>query len=280
MLEFFEGDQAMGRFFFIAGCARSGTTLLLDLMPSFKNLYALTGVERHFSHFWKMEATDSNVLLKRDADTYLTLPDIAPDINLIYAIRHPFDTLTSYHPEFPHRKFYVSEHRWRREYAALRQLRLRQPARTITYVRYCDLVTSPDSLQKYLATSLDLEIRCPFSLSGVVLSTNSIKKYENDRELERYLWLLPHGLRQELKEFCDEFGYELPSGYVRAPSLIGDGFRRIIVPIRARKWPMTARVAPRLIARSLKHPRQALRELSRLLRRPSRVGTGVHRLGK
>jgi hypothetical protein len=272
----------MGRLFFIAGCARSGTTLLLELMPSFKDMHALMGAEKHFSYFSKMDATDGNVLLKRDFNSYVTLPVMAPDINLIYAIRHPFDTLTSYHPAFPHRRFYVSEKRWRGEYAALKELRVRQPARTITYVRYCDLVTSPDAVQRYLSTSLDLEIRYRFSESGVRFSASSIKKYENDRELERYLWLLPHGLRQEIKEFCDEFGYELPPGYVRSPTLIGDGIRRVIVPIRARKWPMALRVAPTLMAQTLKAqtlkllPRQARRSLSRILRRPNRVGTGVH----
>jgi hypothetical protein len=267
----------MGRMFFIAGCARSGTTLLLQLMPSFKDMNALTCAERHFSYFSQMDVTHGNVLLKRTFDSYLSLPDMAPDINLIYTVRHPFDTFTSYHPKFPHRRFYVSERRWRGEYAALKELRVKQPARTITYVRYCDLVTSPDAVQRYLATNLDLQIHYSFSESGIRFSTSSIKKYENDRELERYLWLLPHGLRQTIKEFCDEFGYELPPGYVRSPSLIGDSIRRIIVPIRARKWPMVLRVAPTLMARTLKHPHQARQSLSRLLRRPNRVKTAAHR---
>jgi hypothetical protein len=267
----------MVRRFFIAGCARSGTTLLLELMPSFKDMNALLGVERHFSYFSEMGANHGNVLLKRNINSYLTLPEMTPDINLIYVIRHPFDTLTSYHPEFPHRRFYVSEQRWRGEYAALKELRVRQPARTISYVRYCDLVSSPDAVQKYLASSLNLEIEYRFSESSTRFSTSSIKRYENDRELERYLWLLPYGLRLEIKEFCDEFGYQLPPGYVRSPSPLGDGIRRIIVPIRARKWSTMVRVAPTLVAQALKHPQQARQSLSRLLRRPNRVGTGAHR---
>jgi hypothetical protein len=54
----------MDRLFFIAGCARSGTTLLLELMPWFKDMNALVGAERHFSHFSQMNATDGHVLLK------------------------------------------------------------------------------------------------------------------------------------------------------------------------------------------------------------------------
>ena len=264
----------MGRLFFIAGCARSGTTLLLELMPSFKGMHALTDAEWHFSDFSKINSSDGHVLLKRRIDSHHSLPDIPSDIDLIYAVRHPCDTLTSHHPDFPNRKFYVSEKRWRDEYASLKELRVKQPARTITYVRYCDLVTSPDEVQKHLATSLGLRNPLSISKSGTQFSTSSIKKYENDPKLQRYLWLLPHGLRQEIKEFCNEFGYELPPGYVQSPSLIGDGIRTFLVPIKARNWPVA--IAPD-DTRTLKQLRQAQRSLSRLLRRPNREGTGAHR---
>ena len=142
----------MGRLFFIAGCARSGTTLLLELMPSFKDMHALMGAEKHFSYFSKMDATDGNVLLKRDFNSYLTLPVMAPHINLIYAIRHPFDALTSYHPAFPHRKFYVSEKRWRGEYAALKELRV-ETARTDDHL--CALLRPSDVAGRCAEISLD-----------------------------------------------------------------------------------------------------------------------------
>jgi Sulfotransferase family len=246
-------------------------------MSSFKRMQAFTDAERHFSDFKKIDSNDSNVLLKRRIDTHRSLSDMEPDIILIYAVRHPFDTLTSYHPAFPHRRFYVSEKRWRSEYAALKELRAKQPARTITYVRYCDLVTSPDEVQRQLAKSLRLEIDHPFSQTGVKFSTSSIRKYEENAKLQSYLWLLPHGLREELKQFCDEFGYELPVGYVRPPSIIGDAIRRILVPIKARKWPIALRVGLSPIVKTFKQGlRPARRLLSRLLRRSSREGTGAH----
>jgi hypothetical protein len=229
------------RWFFIAGCARSGTTLLLELMSSFKDTHAVTGEETHFSDFSKVEATAANLVLKRQRDTHLTLPDLSPEINLIYAVRHPFDTLTSHHPDFPHRKYYVSERRWKDEYAALKRLRAKQPTRVIHYVRYCDLVTSPDAVQRNLANSLHLEINCPFSESGVLFSTSSIGKYQQDRRLERYLWLLPNDLRQEMKQFCDEFGYELPLGYVQPASLPTDTARRLGVLLLSRNWLIESR---------------------------------------
>jgi hypothetical protein len=224
------------RWLFIGGCARSGTTLLLELMSSFKDTHVLTGEERHFSDFSKVGSTAANLALKRQRDTHLTLPDLPSEIELIYAVRHPFDTLTSYHPDYPHRRFYVSERRWKDEYVALKRLRSKQPGRVIHYVRYCDLVTSPDAVQRSLANGLQLEINYPFSDSGVRFFTSSIAKYKRDRRLERYLWLLPNGLRQEMKEFCDEFGYELPLRYVQAVWLPSDAARRLGILLLSRNW--------------------------------------------
>jgi Sulfotransferase domain len=223
--------------FFIAGCARSGTTLLLELMSSFKDTHAMTSKEGHFSDFSKVESTAANLVLKREADTHLTLPDLPAEISLIYAVRHPFDTLTSHHPTFlPHRRFHVSERRWKDEFDALKRLRAKQPMRVIHYVRYCDLVTSPDSIQKSLATNLRLEINYPFSQAGVDFFPSSIGKYRRDRSLERYLWLLPQELRQEIKKFCEEFGYELPSGYVKPAWRPADTARRLIILLSSRNW--------------------------------------------
>ena len=223
--------------FFIAGCARSGTTLLLELMSSFKDTYALTGEERHFSYFSNVESAAANLVLKRQSDTHLTLPDLPSETTLIYAVRHPFDTLTSHHPDFlPHRRFHVSGRRWKAEYAALKRLRAKQPTRVIHYVRYCDLVTSPDAVQRTLATTLHLEIDCLFSKSGVHFFTLSIGKHRRDQRLESYLWLLPNELRQEIKQFCDEFGYELPVGYVQPAWRSVDTARRLSLLRWSRNW--------------------------------------------
>jgi hypothetical protein len=217
------------RLFFIAGCARSGTTLLLELMSSFKDTYALAE-ETHFTEFSNVESTAANLVLKRICTSHLTLPELPPGIDLIYVVRHPFDALTSHHPKYPSRTFYVSEPRWRDEYAALRRLRAGQPTRVIHYVRYCDLVTSPDAVQRSLAASLQLEINYPFSESGVRFFTSSIGKYRRDQRLERYVWLFPNPLRQEIKQFCDEFGYELPLGYIQpgAPNWLS-GLTRLLL---------------------------------------------------
>ena len=236
-------------------------------MSSFKDTFALTSEERHFSDLFNVESTAANLVLKRQRDTHLTLPDLPPEITLICAVRHPFDTLTSYHPDFPHRRFYVSEWRWRNEYAALKRLRANQPTRVIHYVRYCDL--SPDAVQRSLATGLQLEINHPFSESGVRFSVSSIGKYRRDARLKRYLWLLPSDLRQEISQFCDELGYQLPLGYVQPAWLLTDTARRISVLLLSRHWPI-------VLQRPLQPLLRGARQLrSQLLLRLRRAGRGV-----
>ena len=286
------------RLFFIAGCARSGTTLLLDLISSFKDTHALKSEERHFGYFSNVESAAANLVLKREANTHQKLKDLPPEINLIYLVRHPFDTLTSHHPNyFPHRRFHVSERRWRDEYAGLKRLQAKQPTRVIHYVRYCDLVTSPDAVQKSLATGLDLEIDHPFSESGVSFFTSSIGKHRRDRKLERYLWLLPNMLRQEMKQFCNEFGYELPPGYVRPAWLPGDMARRLWLLLWSRNWLITAKLfarnrlmefrrfvlrwAPNWLIELVRPLLRGVRKLRcQLLQRLRRAGTDVRPLAK
>jgi len=55
----------MSRLFFIAGCARSGTTLLQQLMPSFKEMHTLKK-EANFDYFAQM---DLNVVWGRRRTT-------------------------------------------------------------------------------------------------------------------------------------------------------------------------------------------------------------------
>jgi hypothetical protein len=292
------GKSRPHRLFYIAGCARSGTTLLLDLMPSFKDTHALTGEEHHFGYFSNVQTTAANLVLKREANIHQKLANLPPEIQLIYLIRHPFDTLTSHHPNYlPHRRFHVSERRWRDEYAGLKRLRAKQPGRVIRYVRYCDLVRSPDVVQRSLATSLDLEINRPFSEAGVNFFASSIGKYRTDHKLQRYLWLLPNALRQEIKEFCEEFGYELPVGYVQRPWLPADITRRLWLLLRSRNWLTAARLSARDRVTEFKRfvlrwapnwfieaVRPVLRRVrrwrSQLLLRLRKAGTGARPLAK
>jgi hypothetical protein len=223
---------------FIAGCARSGTTLLLNLMSCFENSFVVPK-ETHFDFFLGVDLPDGPIVAKRNKTTHETLPTLPAEIQLVYMVRHPLDTLTSYHPKFPAKKYYVSEQRWRQEYYALRSLRIDQPNRTIVYVRYCDLVTTPDAVQRFLAESLGLKISRLFSQSGRMIFGDSVNRYESSPSVGRYVRLFPFTLRKEIGEYCDEFGFRLPADYAKRPehrTPIRDLVRRVAIWVLARRW--------------------------------------------
>ena len=212
---------------FVAGCARNGTTLLAELMTTFKDTY-LERAERHFDYFSEIDSPERNVVLKRTRNSHQTLHALPENVGLIYSIRHPFDTLTSHHPRHPERNFYVSPKRWSAEYASLKAIQAEQPSRQIVYVRYCDLVGTPDSTQERIAEALGLEIGRTFSQSGIPISAKSVGKYRRDPAMQMYLNSLPHPFRLELKEYCGEFGYDLPEGYLTAGSAVAAEIEKIV----------------------------------------------------
>jgi hypothetical protein len=204
---------------FIAGCARSGTSLLRGLMGSFADTYTLGGfshdAEAPESRFEGLERPEKHVVIKRIHKSHLTLPLLAADIALVYAVRHPFDVLTSAHPEFPQRPYHVSEPRWRAEYAGYRLLRALQPGRRIAVVRYEDVVGDPDATQARLAAELGLEVEHRFSANaaGVPIRTTSVEKWRRDPALGDYLDTFDVPFLRAIATFCREFGYRLPLRY-------------------------------------------------------------------
>jgi len=222
----------MSRYVFIAGCARSGTTLMQDLMSCFQNTYVVPG-ESHFDRFDDATLPRGNVVVKRTHQTYQTLEHLPTNITLIYMLRHPFDTLTSHHPDFPKRRYYVSKRRWRDEYRALKMLRCRQPQRSIIYVRYSDLVSDPDGVQARIAESAGLEVQTSFSQSGETFFMNSSGRYERNPDAARYLRRMSDAVLTEIEEYCREFGFSLPVGFVkpgkfyRAAQTLGRGLKKV-----------------------------------------------------
>lgn len=204
---------------FIAGCARSGTSLLRGLMGSFADTYTLGGFtydeEAPESQFEALDRPEKHVVIKRIHKSHLTLPLLAADIALVYAVRHPFDVLTSAHPHSPLRPYHVSGPRWRAEYAGYRLLRTLQPGRRISVVRYEDVVSGPDAVQARLAADLGLEIARRFSdnAAGVEIRNNSVEKWRRDPALCDYLDTFDVPFLQAIATFCREFGYTLPLRY-------------------------------------------------------------------
>jgi len=189
------------------------------LMGSFADTYTHGDfdydTEAPESFFDSLERPERNVVVKRISTSHLTLPRLAADIALVYCVRHPFDVLTSAHPGYPERRFYVSEARWRAEYAAYGLLRGLQPSRDILVLRYEDTVTDPDAAQRRIAERLGLVIAAPFSANpaGVSIRTSSLEKWKREPALGNYLDTFDRPFLAEIGRFCEAFGYAVPARY-------------------------------------------------------------------
>jgi hypothetical protein len=199
------------RLVFIAGCARSGTSLLRKLMSCFEDVAAVDR-ERSVSHFFDLaHGPQRTLVVKRTNKCHRELPHLPACVDLIYCVRHPYDCLTSSHPETAaHQAFHVSERRWTDEYDSLQRLVGRQPSRLISIVRYEDLVRDPDGVQAALASSLSLGVAHRFSSNpfGIEIRASSVGKWQRDERLRDAICGFDPAWRQRIAEFCHQFGYE------------------------------------------------------------------------
>jgi hypothetical protein len=202
------------RLVFIAGCARSGTSLLKQLMACFADT-AVCPRERPLWQFLEMaDRPETTLVVKRTAECHRELQRLPVDVDLIYCVRHPYDCLTSSHPQTLHlRPFHVTRGRWLAEYEALAGLRREQPQRPITVVRYEDLVTRPDDVQAAIAAAVGLRPQEPFSSNrlGIEIRPASLEKWRRRPELRGYLAGLDAGWQADIGRFCAEFGYGPPA---------------------------------------------------------------------
>lgn len=196
---------------FIAGCARSGTTLTQRLMGCFEDTF-VNRSEAKYTQLDLLDRPETNLVVKRSARGHVHLAGLPVAVGLIYCVRHPFDVLTSSHPESQaERRFHVTPERWLAEYEALLRLRKVQPDRAIVYVRYEDMIARPDEIQTRIARAFNLRPRIRFSedASNPIRAT-SLKKWERNEEYRAYIEALPPAFVAGLRGFCDEFGYEMP----------------------------------------------------------------------
>ncbi|RWB70643.1 MULTISPECIES: sulfotransferase [unclassified Mesorhizobium] len=196
---------------FIAGCARSGTTLTRSLMACFEDIHVL-GREAPFPELMDLRPRTANVVVKRTAESHRQLCNLPAEAGLIYCVRHPFDVLTSSHPETKHlRPFHVTPERWEAEYDGLQRLRQVQPLRPIVFLRYEDLIGDPDSAQVAIARAFSLSPRIRFSADPRnQIRTTSLRKWERNEDFRTYLHGLPPAFLARVEAFCREFGYDMP----------------------------------------------------------------------
>jgi hypothetical protein len=159
-----------------------------------------------------LKRRDANVVVKRTAESHGLLSHLPAEIGLIYCVRHPFDVLTSQHPETMHvRRFHVTTERWEAEYDGLLRLRRAQPERAIHYLRYEDLIAGPDVAQQAIADAFGLAARLRFSSDpNNPIRRSSLRKWERNEEFRTYLHTLPRSFLDRIEAFCREFGYDLP----------------------------------------------------------------------
>lgn len=201
------------RLIFIAGCARSGTSLLKRLMECFDDT-AVFPHERSCWHFLDMaQQGESTLVVKRTADCHRDLHRLPACIDLVYCVRHPYDCLTSSHPETKgERLFHVTRQRWLDEDEAWLRLSRCQPSRRTAVVRYEDLVRRPDDVQAALANALEVPIRLPFSqnAAGIEIHPGSLEKWRHQPALQDYLGGLDAAWLERIEAFCDRHGYRPP----------------------------------------------------------------------
>jgi hypothetical protein len=142
---------------FVMGCGRSGTWLLYALLSMAKDAYALFE-EVDVGRFARIMSREPNQILKRDQKSYLAAARIPASIAVVWIVRHPFDVVTSRHPEKAWKTpFHINAKRWNGEMDALRQfLEADRPNGHV--VRYEELVSRPEPTMSHIARAVGLEL--------------------------------------------------------------------------------------------------------------------------
>ncbi|WP_246684590.1 sulfotransferase [Mesorhizobium sp. B2-7-1] len=198
---------------FIAGCARSGTTLTQRVMKSFEDTFVWPPEARH-TKFYLLDRQENNLVIKRASRSFAHLAKLPADIGLVYCVRHPLDVLTSVHPQtMKERRFHTTADRWVLGYDALLSLRKAQPVRDIFYVRNEDTIADPDAVQQRIADRFGLRPRVPVSRDGQrPIHSRSLRKWERNEDYRAYLeGQLSPAVLGPMQAFCREFGYDMPA---------------------------------------------------------------------
>lgn len=206
---FGRGNLEHKNLLYIAGCGRSGTTLLQRMMRCFKDSHVARG-ERPFTAFVDISnSAERNLIVKRDATAWEVLEWLPANIRLIYCVRHPYDVLTSFHPgSKKNQGFYIQAERWLNEYLAYKRYCAGRPGEGPIVVRYEDLVDDPDGVQRILAIDLKLEMEKRFSQRKEELSARSIGKWKNNEKFTAHIRELVEVHGDIIKSFCQEFSYD------------------------------------------------------------------------
>jgi hypothetical protein len=206
---------------FVMGCGRSGTWLLTGLMSTFKDTCVLAK-EVPIELFAQLTTTGRTLVLKRNNVSFDRLSQMPTRIKIAYAIRHPYDVLTSHNPTSA-QTYHISTKRWLGEMKALRQV-LDAGRKDVCIVRYEDMVTDAAAVQRKIGEELDLhpgasieDLATVFKPSGEARSAmhglrgidaRSLHRYKSDPKKIAYLKTIRPQLGDTLDWVANRFGYE------------------------------------------------------------------------
>jgi Sulfotransferase domain len=199
---------------YVQGCARSGNTLMRELcLSGFRETKLVqsseTNLECGLDLFIKpqqrkfLESKATVFVASRDRDCMysmsLEMVRSHPGLHVIWMLRNPLDVLTSIHPHKPDR-FYMSPGRWMETIELYKKFEKEPQVMT---VRYEELVSNPQAVQKRIAETCSLEpVRCFteshafFSKSPTAvqalhsirpIDSDSVEKWKKNPEYRDYL---------------------------------------------------------------------------------------------
>jgi hypothetical protein len=166
------------------------------------------------------------VALKRTAYSFETIETIPAQITILFIVRHPFDVLTSIHPESHRtgRRYHVTCGRWLGETMALKWLV--ESKRPKTHVlRFEDLIVDPLHTQRQIGEVTGLSIKTPANEFHTVckpplratramhgirpLETNTVERWKANPEAIAYLRSVQSRLCHSLPWVEENFGYDI-----------------------------------------------------------------------
>jgi hypothetical protein len=213
-LEIIDSCQAIDRVY-VMGCGRSGTWLLTALMSTFKGV-CVVAKEVPVELFAQLTTTGRTLVLKRNNTAYRRFAEIPSRIKIVYAIRHPYDVLTSYNPTSGN-TYHIDTERWLGELSALRAA-IAEGRENLCIVRYEDLVSDPEDTQRKIGEEQSLKVqttvheldrvfnpstRANSAMHGLRrLDKKSLYKFKNDPAKIAHL----HSIKPKLGETLDWVG--------------------------------------------------------------------------
>jgi hypothetical protein len=206
---------------FVMGCGRSGTWLLTGLMSTFKDT-CVVAKEVPIELFAQLTTTGQTLVLKRNNVAFERMSQMPARIKIAYAIRHPYDVLTSHNP-MSAETYYIDIKRWLAEMAALR-LALEIGRKDVCIVRYEDMVTDAERVQRKIGDELGLEAGTSVEDMATVfrpsdeaksamhglrrIDTRSLHRYKDDPNKLAYLKTIKPQLGDTLDWVASRFGYD------------------------------------------------------------------------